>query len=132
MKKKLVTLLFVASLALNVGFLTGCKMLHDTVFGDPCKFASPKQQATQDGKAELVRIAGLLDIKTSGKTASDLSSVIRYKLDRSTEVPLVFDTAAFEKMLKDLNSDEALAMRKYHQFISELQGKRVIVIEPEN
>ena len=106
-------------------------MLHDTVFGDPCKFALPLQPSTQDGKTELVRIAGLLDIKTSGKTVSDLSSDIRYKLDRSTDVPAVFDAAAFEKMAKDLNSDEASAMRKYQQFISSLQNKRVIVIEPE-
>ena len=132
MKKKIITLMFVASVVLNVGFLTGCKMLHDTVFGDPCRFVTPKQSSAQDGKAELVRIAGLLDIKTSGKTASDLSSDIRYKLNRSTDVPEVFDTVAFEKMAKDLNSDEALVMRKYQQFISELQGRRVIVIEPEN
>ena len=130
--KKPITLLFVASIALNIGFLTGCKMLHDTVFGDPCKFTLPLQPAAQDGKTELVRIAGLLDIKTSGKTMLDLSSDIRHKLDRSADVPVVFDDTAFEKMAKDLNSDEASAMRKYQQFISDLQGKTVIVIEQEN
>ena len=131
--KIIVILLLIASVALNVGFLTGCQSLHDVVYGNPCKYGqAPVQSVNDGGKAELVRIAGMLDIKTSGKTASDLSSDIRYKLDRSADVPTVFDDADFEKMAKDLNSSEEKAMRDYQRFISDLQGKRVIVIEPEN
>ena len=47
-------------------------------------------------------------------------------------MPATFDAAAFEKMTKDLRVEEKKAMSEYHQFISDLQGKRVIVIEPEN
>ena len=130
--KTLAILLFIASVALNVGFLTGCQSLHDAVYGNPCKYSqAPVQLVNDGGKAELVRIAGMLDIKTSGKTSSDLSSDIRYKLDRNTDVPNAFDVAAFEKMAKDLNSAEEKAMREYQRFILDLQGKKVIVIEPE-
>ena len=130
--KAIAILLFLTSATLNVCLFTGCRTLHEVVYGNPCKYAPSSVPSINDGgKAELVRIAGLLDIKTSGKTASDLSSDIRYKLDRSIDVPITFDTMAFEKMAKDLNSKEEKAMREYHRFISELQDKRVIVIEPE-
>ena len=134
---KVITIpLLIASVALNVCFFAGCKsvrrFLHDAAYGNPCKYATAVPPVNDDGKSELVRIAGLLNIKTSGKSASDLSSDIRYKLDSSVEVPATFAPAAFEKMTKDLRVEEKEAMGKYHQFISDLQGKRVIVIKPEN
>ncbi len=130
--KTIVTLVFLASIALNVFIFTGCRTLHDSVYGNPCKYSKvPVQPINDGGKAELVRIAGMLDIKTSGKTVSDLSSDIRYKLDRSVDVPGAFDAAAFEKMSKDLRVEEKKAMREYQRFISDMQGKKVIVIAPE-
>ena len=130
--KTIVTLLFIVSIALNVLIFTGCKVLHDKVYGDPCKYSpAPVQPVNDGGKTELIRIASLLDITTSGKTVSDLSSDIRYKLDRSADVPSVFDATAFEKMSKDLRVEEKKAMREYQDFISNLQGKKVIVIEHE-
>ncbi len=128
--RNLSILLFLASVALNVCFIVGCRSLHDTVYGNPCKFAPPPPVSEND-KVELVRIAETLDIKTTGKTVSDLSSDIRYKLERSADVPNAFNATAFERMSKDLRVEEKEAMRAYHRFISDLQGKRVIVIEPE-
>ena len=128
--KVLATILFIASAALNVVFLTGCKSLHDVVFGVPCRFAPSKpQEPKQDDKAELARIAGLLDISTTGKTTSDLAADIYYKLDRSTDAPSLFDASSFEEMTKVLGPEQEKAMREYQQFISDMQGKRVIVIE---
>ena len=128
--KTLTMLLLLASVALNVCFFAGCRSLHDAIYGNPCKYG-PVPSTNDNGKAELVRIAGLLDIKTSGKTVSDLSSDIRYKLDRKVEVPKTVDSEAFEKMAKKVNSEAETAMREYQRFISDLQGKRDIVIEPE-
>lgn len=139
---KILSILFLVSVTLNVCFLTGCQALHDAVYGNPCKYRPlqpagddgkyrPLRPAGDDGKSELVRIANLLDIKTGEKSASDLSFDIRYKLDRCVDVPKVFDKEAFQKMEKDLRSSEKDAMREYQSFISSLQGKRVIVIEPE-
>lgn len=130
--KKLAILLCLVSIALNVCVLAGCRSLHDAVYGNPCKYSpAPVPSVNGGNKVELVRIAEVLGIKTSGKTVSDLSSDIRYKLGCGTDVPSVFDAAAFEKMAKDLNSTEEKFMREYQRFISDLQGKRVIVIEQE-
>ena len=131
--KTLATLLIVASLTVNICFFAGCKTLHDSVFGSPCKFAEQTREPSgkADSKVELVHIASLLDIKTHGKSTSDLVSDICYKLDRSTDVPTVYNASLFEKMVKDVNPNEGKAMREYQRFISSLQGKRVIVIEPE-
>ena len=130
--KTLTIILFLASGTLNVCLFTGCRTLHDVVYGNnPCKFCEISHGRNNDDTTELARIAGLLDIKTSGKTASDLSSDIRYKLDCNVEVPNVFNPEAFEKMAKKVNSETEKAMREYQSFISGLQGKRVIVIDPE-
>ena len=126
------TLLLAASVAVNAGFFAGCKSLHDMAFGHPCKYSSVSPHKGDDGKERLERIAKLLNIKTSNKMAFDLESAIKDKLDRSIDVPNIYDANSFEKMAKDLNSNEEKAMREYQRFISDLQGKRVIVIEPED
>ena len=48
--KTLAVILFIASAALNIGFLTGCQSLHDAVYGSPCEFvpSAPKQDETAD------------------------------------------------------------------------------------
>lgn len=128
---KTLTILFFVSVAMNACFFAGSKTLHDAVYGSPCKYAQPSPPPARQ-QSELIRIAELLDIKTSGKSSSDLESDICYKLERSrVDVPTSFDPVAFEKMAKDLNSSEEKVMRDYQRFISDLQGKRVIVIEPE-
>ena len=116
--KTITIMLLVASVALNACFFAGCKSLHDAVYGNPCKYATPVPRADDDGKSELVRIASLLNIKTDGKSASDLSSDIRYKLDRSAVVPNVFDEAAFEKMAK---------MFLFQFFLSLIQAVSLII-----
>jgi len=132
--KALIILLMLASVALNACFFTGCRTLHDAVYGNPCKFKEQVHVSSgKDGnKAELIRIADLLGIKTSDKSSSDLVSDICYKLDRSDNVPTAYDTQLFEKMTKALGEEQEKAMREYQRFISDLQGKRVIVIDPEN
>ena len=148
--KGFLSLLLILSIALNIGFLTGCALIHDKLYGNSCnlkmvEFESIKEeldQAKRDlseirsrqggyGKAQLERIAQLLDIPTRGKSASDLEGDIRDKLDQTTAIPSLFDPDAFEKMARDLNPKEEPAMREYQRFITDLQGKRVIVIEPE-
>ena len=126
------TLLLAASVAVNAGFFAGCKSLHNMAFGDPCKYSTVQSPKVDDGKERLESIAKLLNIRTAGKMAFDLESAIKDKLDHSIDVPKVFNSAAFEKMAKDLRIEEKEAMREYQGFISGLQGKRVIVIEPED
>lgn len=149
--KGFLSLLLILSITLNVGFLTGCATFHDTFYGNSCnlkmvefkRIKKDLDQAKRElseirsrqggyGNAELPRIAKLLEIPTNGKSASDLVRDICYKLDRKTTIPALFDPGAFEEMARDLNPEEEPAMREYQRFISDLQGKHVIVIEPEN
>lgn len=130
---KIMSILFLASVALNVCFLAGCQSLHDAVYGNPCKYGA-KPPVGDGGKSKLEPIASMMGIKTLGKSASELSLEICSKLDRCTfDVPQVFEETAFKVMEEDLRPSEKAAMRGYQAFISDLrrQGKRVIVIEPE-
>ena len=126
--RNLTILLFIASAALNACFIAGCRSLHDAVYGKPCKYA-PVPRANDSCKAGFVHIAELMQIKTDGKTVSDLESDIRYKLERSVDIPSVYPE--FEELAKALGSKQKEAMREYQRFITDLQGKRVIVIEQD-
>lgn len=131
--KGFLSLLLILSVALNVGFLTGCATIHNAVYGNPCKYSSHPPVSGGDGdKVQLARIAHLLEIPTNGKSASDLVSDICYTLDRSTDVPDALDTTAFDELFVRLLPGEKPTLKEYHRFISDLQGKRVIVIEPED
>ena len=126
--RNLAILLFIASAALNACFIAGCSSLHDAVYGKPCKYASVPS-ANDSCKAELVHIAELMQIKTDGKTVADLESDIRYELERHVAIPSVYPE--FEEMAKTLGSKQKEAMWEYQNFITDLQGKRVIVIAPD-
>ena len=126
--KAFLSLLLILSIACNVGFLAGCAAFHDAVYGKPCKFA-PKDD---EGKNGLVRIANILDIRTDSKMVSDLVSDIKYKLEHSIDIPKPLDEAAVENLSVRLIGNEKTEIKNYHQFISGLQGKRVIVIERED
>ena len=128
--KVITILLLLASAALNVCFFAGCRSLHDAVYGKPCMYGAIPS-ANDSDKSELARIAGMLGIKTSGKSASDLSSDIRYILDRSIDVPIAYDATAFDEMKQRLNPKQEEKIQEYQRFISDLQGKKVIVIESE-
>ena len=151
--KGFLSFLFIASIGLNAMFLSGCtstqfgRWCHKVGYGDPCRLAqgqcsgstqttyhsNPSAPSGDDGKAQLARIATLLDIPTSGKSASDLVSDILYKLDRpTTPVPTALDQPSYDKLSERLLKAEKPVLLDYQRFISDLQGKRVIVIEPEN
>ena len=126
--KVLTILLLIASVALNVCFISGCKAFHDQVYGDPCRYA-PEVSNVDASKAELERVAKRLDIEPK-QLPSELSSTIIDKFNRSNvEVPFAYD--GFEELANALGPEQEEAMRRYHQFITELQGKCVIVLEPE-
>ena len=122
--KALLTLIVILSIAVNIGFLTGCATFHDAIYGTPCKFSD-------GGKAELVRIANCLGIKTSGKEASDISGDIRYVLDRSAHVPASLSDTELAKVKNQLSSVQGGTVEEINKFVDSLQGKRVIVIAPE-
>lgn len=136
--KTFLSFLLVLSLAVNVGFLTGCAAFHDAVYGNPCKYATGKSPephpgpvANDDGKAELVRIAESLHIRTGGKSASTLASDIRYVTDRETEPPAGLSDNALTEAKKRLPPECWSEVEELQRFATDLQGKRVIVYIPE-
>lgn len=114
-----------ALLGLLGGAGYGQSVLNDHIKGIVAKHVNP---SPDDKNGELVRIAGLLGIDTPGKSTSDLSSDIRYHLDQKKDVPKTFDNEEFEKMIEIVPSEAEDAMRKYHKFISDLQGNQVIAV----
>lgn len=125
--KALFILISIASIAANICFLSGCASFHATVYGTPCKFAPP----IIDGKPELIRIASLLGIKTADKSASDLANDIHYILDRSYYVPSPLTEAEMSVVGDLLSSSEFKAIKELNNFVSELQRKHIIVVQPE-
>ena len=136
--KTFLSFLLVLSLAVNVGFLTGCAAFHDAVYGNPCKYATGKSPephpgpvANDDGKAELVRIAEILGIRTGGKSASTLASDIRYILDRVHDAPVGVSSKTLKEARDYLTPDAVREIEELQRFAADLQGKRVIVYTPE-
>ena len=135
--KALLTLMFIASLGLNVMFLTGCtstrlgRWTHKKCYGDPCRLSPVSVSSGDSGKAELERIASLLRIKTSGKSASDIAGDIRYVLDRSAHVPASLSDTELARVKNQLSSVQGGTVEEINKFVDSLQGKRVIVIAPE-
>lgn len=117
--KTFLTILLLASLALNAAFLTGC-FTRGTFLGngDP----------GDDGRGRLVRIADTLEIPTDGKSVFDLESDIRHALESDVAVPVAFDESTFEAIAKASTAQEEEILRAYQQFILGLQGKRVIAV----
>ena len=136
--KAFLSFLLVLSVAVNVGFLSGCAEFHDAVYGNPCEYATgkvpephPGPVANDGGKAELARIAEILGIRTEGKSASTLASDIRYVLDSHTEPPAVLSDDTLAEAKKRLPPEYWRKIETLQRDVSDLQGKRMIVYKPE-
>lgn len=132
----LLSILFIASIALNAAFLSGCISMTD-IFGNSSSTQSdPRQKPTPvDSESFYLReIATTLGLapssdKTPGDIAFDISQVLnntqRYKggvlSDQSFDeckaaIPTSKDTEIFEA---------------YHAFIKKINGKRLIILDSE-
>ena len=136
--KALLSFLLVLSVAVNAGFVTGCAAFHDAVYGKPCKYATgkapepqPGPVANDGGKAELVRIAGILGIRTGGKSASTLASDIRFTVDQCAEPPSILSENTLKEAKNRLPPACWSEIEKLQRDVSDLQGKRMIVYKPE-
>ena len=137
--KTFLSFILILSIAVNIGFFTGCAAFHNAVYGVPCKIASaqtanrrPVSSAAKDsGRAELVRIAELLGIQTSGKSADALAGDIRYVLDRSEAIPAELSNSTQSEAKRRLPPDAWREIEEHSRFVSDLQGKRVIAFTPE-
>lgn len=129
--KTILSLLLVLSLAVNVGFLSGCAEFHDPVYGNPCRRSVREPSPApvgDDAKARLEEIADLLGIPTGGKSAADLASDIRYALDRETFVPAGLTGSELARAKNQLSSEQARKIEEIQKFVDSLQGKRIVVV----
>lgn len=128
------SILFIASIALNAAFLTGCISRAD-IFGNSSSTQSdPRQKPTPvDSESFYLReIATSLGIfppsdKTPGDIAFDINQVLnntqRYKGGVLNDQ--VFDECkAAIPTSKDTEIFEA-----YHAFIKKIAGKRIVILE---
>ena len=127
----LLSILFIASIALNAAFLTGCISRAD-IFGNSSSVQPNSEQGPTPIVSESVylrEIAASLGLSPSSDIAFDigqvLNSVQRYKggvlSDQSFDeckaaIPTSKDTEIFEA---------------YHAFIKKINGKRLIVLDSE-
>lgn len=135
-------ILFIASIALNAFFLTGCtstragRWVQEQCYGKPCQLSQERaSMPSRDHEREtLVRIARLIGIPTSGKSTSDLANDICFKLDpdRFKTPPAALDQESFERLSVRLLSGEKPVLEDYQRFISDLAGKRILVMNPED
>lgn len=127
-------ILFIASIALNAAFLTGCISRAD-IFGNSSSTRSnPRQKPTPvvPESVYLREIATTLGLapssdKTPGDIAFDISQVLnntqRYKGGVLTDQSFIECNAAIPTS-KDTEIFEA-----YHAFIKKIAGKRIVIID---
>ena len=183
------------SATVNIVFLSGCRSVHDLVYGNPCEYQTRSTETAngpailvEDGstlRTKLTKLASIAKVDVGEKSNDTLAGDIvkeleaenRRKDDRikvlqeidsadldgrdveskaedeliediqerirdlktknsammersSAKVPSPFP--GFEEMTEILSTSQETAMRSYHTFIKELQGKRVIVLDPED
>ena len=134
--KTILTLIFVASIGLNIAVLTGCQTIHDNIYGKPCRYAPKTTTQTirtgDDGREALAVIASELGLPIGERDAETLKIDILHVLMKRKTVPRLFDDDSFEDLSKDLppsKTDWVNFMREYQRFIRDLQSKRIIVID---
>lgn len=125
--------LFLASVALNVAFVTGCISANDFQ-GDP-KGSKPirsTQQISGGSESSCLReIAASIGLspsqdKTPGDIAFDIQQVLgntqKYRGD-------VFSDEAFDKYRKAfLTNKDAETFEAYHIFIKRIEGKQIVIL----
>ncbi len=125
--------LFIASIALNAAFLTGCISKTD-IFGNSSStqpIPQPKPAPVVSESVYLREVASSLGLspssdKTPGDIASDIGQVLnnaqRYKGGVLTDQAFDEYKAAIPTS-KDTETFEA-----YHKFIKKIEGKKIIIV----
>lgn len=188
----LLSFFLLLSVTANIALLSGCRSVHDLVYGNPCEYQTrslelangpfllaedesilrekmvklatianvepgtknnavlagdivaslEKEKRRADDRLKVLRTIdiGLGDDGVESKTDDDLIADIQERIrelqlklttmmeSSSVKVPSPF--SGFDKMAESLSTPEEMAMRTYHSFITGLQGKRVIILEP--
>ena len=123
----LIGLLLVASIALNVILVSGCDIFK--IGGE--KGGTPLPPPPSDD-VYLREIASALGIEESpAKTPGDIAFDIKQHLDKQlTYKGKVLAAGAFEKASAAIRiSEDRETFKAYHDFISKIAGKKIVVLE---
>ena len=127
-------ILFLASIALNVSFLTGCVSLDD--FQRRTK-GLPTLQTTQSNPPSSEAVF-LRDIATSlgmspspDKTPGDIALDIKQAVGNSQKYHgEVLSDSSFEECKAAMpTSKDAETFEQYHRFIRKVAGKRILILD---
>lgn len=129
-------ILFLASVALNVAFLTGCVTLDDlrgnagqSGRGGPLPPPSPPPSSEA---VYLREIAGNLGLTPSpDKTPGDIAFDIKQALGTSLKYrDDTLSDEAFDECKADIStSKDRETFEQYHRFIKKVAGKRILVLD---
>ena len=129
-------ILFLASIALNAAFLTGCITREGLTGKDLSHRVGPRQTTTttsSNAEATYLReIAMSLGLSpSSDKTPGVMAFDIKQALGNSQKYTGdVFSGEAFDKYRKAfLTNKDAETFEAYHSFIKKIAGKRILILD---
>ncbi len=127
-------ILFLASIALNVAFLTGCVTLDKFRGGpDAPNPPRPPQPTHSSSEATYLReIAMSLGLSPSlDKTPGDIAFDIKQTLNNSQKYRgEVLSDSSFEECKTDISTSKGReTFEQYHRFIQKVVDKRVLILD---
>ena len=131
-------LLLVASIALNVAFVTGCKGVTQFISksesddGGSSQTRNGNGSPTYDATEDLRKIAERLGVEVQEDSASSIASAIQTKLyveagAKGFPEEMLSDQA-MENVLDRLPEKQAEIVESYHRFLKTMEGKRFVII----
>ena len=129
----LFAILFLASIALNAAFLTGCISMDDIRGGrkTPTTAINTPQRPTDDESFYLREIAGTLGLSpSSDKRPGEIAFDIKQSLNNSQKYRGdVLSDAAFEECKAAIpTTKDTETFETYHAFIKKIVGKKILVL----
>ena len=139
MTRSLFAVLFIASVALNAAFLTGCNFIkrylppqEGKVGGTESNHHIKEYRHPYDATSDLREIAQKLGVEIQEDNAASIASAIQTKLYvDATAKGVPSETLTKDEMdniSRRLPEKQAEKVDAYHKFIKSLEGKRFIIV----
>ena len=124
----MLVLMLLASVVLNVAFVSGCKTLDKTL---EKIFKSEPKVEYRDNPEHVKIVADKLGVRVSGTdTAGDIARNIRERIGEAeqTSMPAPLSDESIERLRNYLKPDERVILDKYQKAIKDAQGKKVLYL----
>lgn len=121
----MLVLMLLASVVLNVAFVSGCKTLEKIFKSEPPKIEY------RDNPEHVKSVADKLGVRVSGTdTAGDIARNIRERIGEAEQPPMPapLSDESIERLRNYLKPGERAILDKYQKAIKDAQGKRVLYL----